>query len=184
MGLNDSYAQIRSQVLMMSHLPSVGQAFSIISQEESHRSLSVAEEPSTAFFSVQGKLANQKKDILTCDYCHWTGHTKDFCYKLVGYTPGHKLHKGNNSRKGGQNGRAYKDHSRTQRPYANLTDIAQIEPITQPITESFNAAAISVFTPAQYAEILKMLGTHQSPSVPEPVVNMAGPQDWEINGDW
>ncbi|XP_073029634.1 uncharacterized protein [Primulina eburnea] len=92
MGLNDSYAQIRSQILMMSPLPSVGQAFSIISQEESHRSLSVVEEPSTSFFSAQGKIGNQKKDILTCDYCHWNGHTKDFCYKLVGYPPGRRCY--------------------------------------------------------------------------------------------
>ncbi|XP_073024180.1 uncharacterized protein [Primulina eburnea] len=134
MGLNDSYAQIRSQVLMMSRLPSIGQAFSIISQEESHRSLSVVEEPSTVFFSVQGKLGNQKKDILTCNYCRWNGHTKDFCYKLVGYPPGHKLHKTNNNRKGGQNGRAHKDHYRNQKPYANLTDMAQIETTTQSST--------------------------------------------------
>lgn len=49
MGLNESYAQIRSHILMMVPLPSVGQAFSIISQEESHKSLYTTEIPSTAF---------------------------------------------------------------------------------------------------------------------------------------
>lgn len=39
MGLNDSYSQIRSQILIMNPLPSIGQAFAMISQEESHRSL-------------------------------------------------------------------------------------------------------------------------------------------------
>ncbi|XP_073039069.1 uncharacterized protein [Primulina eburnea] len=100
MGLNDNYSQIRSQILIMSPLPSVGQAFSIISQEESHHSLSTAELPSTAFFSEQGRLNNQKRDIFTCDHCHLNGHTKEFCYKLVGYPPGHKLYKANNYRKG------------------------------------------------------------------------------------
>ncbi|KZV51144.1 hypothetical protein F511_06208, partial [Dorcoceras hygrometricum] len=37
MGLNDSCGSIRSQILMMSNLPSVSQAFVIVSQEESHR---------------------------------------------------------------------------------------------------------------------------------------------------
>lgn len=76
MGLNESYAQIRSQILMMRPLPSVSQAFSIISQEESHRLLSTVDIPSTTFFSTQGNSNNQRKEVLTCDYCHWNGHTK------------------------------------------------------------------------------------------------------------
>ncbi|GAV70145.1 LOW QUALITY PROTEIN: UBN2_3 domain-containing protein, partial [Cephalotus follicularis] len=39
MGLHDSYSSIRSQILLMSPLPSVGQAYSIICQEESHRGI-------------------------------------------------------------------------------------------------------------------------------------------------
>ncbi|XP_073305868.1 uncharacterized protein [Primulina huaijiensis] len=153
MGLNDGYAQIRSQILIMSPLPSVGQAFSIIFQEESHRSLSTVELPSTALFSVQGKMNNQKRDTLTCDYFQWNGHTKEFCYKLVGYPPGHKLYKANNNRKG-QNGRAYKDVPKNQNPYANLTDIALVETSPMANTEVTSTTTASIFTPAQYAEIL------------------------------
>ncbi|XP_075475728.1 uncharacterized protein LOC142510439 [Primulina tabacum] len=43
MGLNESYSAIRSQILMMSPLPTVGQALSIVSQEKSHCSLSATE---------------------------------------------------------------------------------------------------------------------------------------------
>ncbi|GAV90097.1 UBN2_3 domain-containing protein, partial [Cephalotus follicularis] len=39
MGLNDSYGNIRSQILLLSPLPTIGQAFSLISQEESHRGI-------------------------------------------------------------------------------------------------------------------------------------------------
>ncbi|GAV77881.1 UBN2_3 domain-containing protein, partial [Cephalotus follicularis] len=38
-GLTDSYRGIRSQILMMNPLPTVGQAYSLISQEESHRGI-------------------------------------------------------------------------------------------------------------------------------------------------
>lgn len=40
MGLNDSYMNVRSQILMMNPLPTVGQTFSLLSHEESHRALS------------------------------------------------------------------------------------------------------------------------------------------------
>ncbi|GAV89281.1 UBN2_3 domain-containing protein, partial [Cephalotus follicularis] len=39
MGLNDSYTNVRSQILLMSSLPTPGQAYSLISQEESHRGI-------------------------------------------------------------------------------------------------------------------------------------------------
>ncbi|GAV83960.1 UBN2_3 domain-containing protein, partial [Cephalotus follicularis] len=39
MGLNDSYGGIRSQILLMNPLPTVGQAYSLINQEESHRGI-------------------------------------------------------------------------------------------------------------------------------------------------
>lgn len=98
MGLNDSYLHIRSQVLLMNPLPSVGQAFALISQEESHRylisdSFAPPENMVSAFFSRQDKSRDRNKEILTCDYCHWTGQTKATCYKLVGYPPGHKYYK-------------------------------------------------------------------------------------------
>lgn len=78
---------------MMSPLPSVGQAFSIISQEESHRSLSAVEIPTSVFYSTQNKTDYKRKDFLKCDHCNWTGHTKDTCYRLHGYPPGHKWYK-------------------------------------------------------------------------------------------
>lgn len=70
MGLNEIYAQIRSQILMMNHMPSVGQDFFIVSKEECHSSPSTFEAPSTVFFSFQGKSTPHKKDTLQCEYCH------------------------------------------------------------------------------------------------------------------
>lgn len=40
MGLNDFYQSIRSQILLMNLLPSVNQAYSMISQEEAQCSIS------------------------------------------------------------------------------------------------------------------------------------------------
>ncbi|GAV88347.1 hypothetical protein CFOL_v3_31770 [Cephalotus follicularis] len=88
---------------MMSPLPTVGQANSLISQEESHRGIiaggssNVSNMPA-AFYS---NTSNYKgKADSRCEYCGWTGQTKENCYKLIGYPPGHRLYKGN-QKKGG-----------------------------------------------------------------------------------
>jgi len=43
-----------------------------------------------------------------CEYCHFTGHTKDHCYKLIGYPSDWKLRKkagyGNKNTTGGSGG--------------------------------------------------------------------------------
>ncbi|XP_073015672.1 uncharacterized protein [Primulina eburnea] len=87
MGLNESYMNIRSQILMICPLPMVGHAFSLLSQEESHRALSTVEAPTSAFYTNQTKLGSSVKERfnLFCDHCNLGGHTKEYCYKLVGY---------------------------------------------------------------------------------------------------
>ncbi|XP_075483624.1 uncharacterized protein LOC142523778 [Primulina tabacum] len=59
MGLNETYGHVRSQILMLDPLPSVNQAYSIVSQEGSHRAaLSShlnAELPDVAFFLLRIK---------------------------------------------------------------------------------------------------------------------------------
>lgn len=59
MGLNDSYSHVRSQILMLDPLPSVNQAYSILSQEESHRtdlsSHHSVDMPTTVFYSSNKK---------------------------------------------------------------------------------------------------------------------------------
>ncbi|GAV59378.1 UBN2_3 domain-containing protein, partial [Cephalotus follicularis] len=98
MGLNESYNSLRIQMLMMSPLPSVGQAYSITSQEESHGGI-ISGAPThgdipTVFYSTTHAQKN-KDEVLRCEHCNWTGHKKENCYRLIGYPPGHKFHKGN-----------------------------------------------------------------------------------------
>lgn len=48
---------------MLNPLPTVGQAFSMLSQEESHRSLSPVEVPDSVFYSMQSRSADRKKEM-------------------------------------------------------------------------------------------------------------------------
>lgn len=84
MGLNDSYVHI---------LPTVGQAYSLLSQEESHRVLSSIVQPASVFYSKQGQGDDRRKDVILCEHCGWNGHIKANCYKLVRYPPGPKFYK-------------------------------------------------------------------------------------------
>lgn len=101
MGLNDSFAQVRSQLLLMDPIPSINKVFAIISQEEHQRIVSTntgayGNNDSMAFtFKNETKKLSagnkyQRKERPICTYCGYICHAIDKCYKLHGYPPGYK----------------------------------------------------------------------------------------------
>ena len=120
MGLNDSNAQIRGQLLLMDPLPPINKVFSLISQEENQRKIgnshslsfdglnssafvvknSSGKKPDFSGSSTQFSRGNagysnngnngSKKDRPFCTHCISLGHTIDHCYKLHGYPLGYK----------------------------------------------------------------------------------------------
>ncbi|XP_073057276.1 uncharacterized protein [Primulina eburnea] len=108
MGLNESYAQNRTQILMMDPLPVVSKIFSLIMQEERQRSIhtdmtsfpkSSAPFHSPPIAAVKGTFGGKdsrgNKIYNRPIYSHYNilGYTMDKCYKLHGYSPGHPRHK-------------------------------------------------------------------------------------------
>ena len=104
-GLNDSYSQVRTQILMMKPSPSIDKAFSLVIQKERQRysgfTISPSIESTALAFKNQGfnqgnsYLGNNKKGInakgrLVCSHCGKLGHVMEKCYKLVGFPPGYK----------------------------------------------------------------------------------------------
>jgi hypothetical protein len=100
-GLNDSYASIRGQILLMEPLPSINKVFALVSQEERQRELNsrpilhAVESGPTAFavtnYKPYGGNKNfGKKERPVCSHCGITGHTVEKCYKIHGYPPGYK----------------------------------------------------------------------------------------------
>ncbi|KAH0781774.1 hypothetical protein KY290_001372 [Solanum tuberosum] len=115
MGLTKVYTVVRGSILMMTPLPSIAQAFSILIQEEKQRKF----KPNNQFFMESTSLnasssgASSSRTFTTnyspsnypprpnyasgstsgnystrrpmCEYCKKPGHTKDKCYKLHGY---------------------------------------------------------------------------------------------------
>ncbi|XP_070020273.1 uncharacterized protein [Nicotiana sylvestris] len=110
MGLNDTYAPQRSQILMMHPTPSLDQAYSMIIQEECHRKNNVLVTQGgilgsapvvidhATLASANAINVKPKRNVgLYCDYYKMKGHTREGCYKLIGYLSGFKF---NNRRRG------------------------------------------------------------------------------------
>lgn len=108
MGLNESFAHIWSQLLLLDPIPPINKVFSLLSQEERQWSITsqIASKgtelsSSMVFFTKNNnnkKYGNnlntgsryQKKERPFCSHCNYHGHTVDKCYKLYGYPPGYK----------------------------------------------------------------------------------------------
>ncbi|XP_012472497.1 uncharacterized protein LOC105789676 [Gossypium raimondii] len=75
-GLNDSFSAVRSQILLMDHLPSINKAFSKVIQQERK--------------SQSSTSSSTYVDKRWCTFCQRPRHTIDTCYKKNGYPSGAK----------------------------------------------------------------------------------------------
>lgn len=88
MGLNESYAGIRNQILMVESSPPIAKAFSLVVQEERHRSIGIERAPFGSEAAVGAgtvALAQGGRRRPLCSHCGLIGHLVDRCYKLHGY---------------------------------------------------------------------------------------------------
>ncbi|XP_041016146.1 uncharacterized protein LOC121258667 [Juglans microcarpa x Juglans regia] len=96
MGLNDSYDNVRGQIILLSPLPSLDKTFSLFLQEERQRQARNIDvptsEPST-LLAYQNFSKKKEKIDLVCGHCGKMGHTKEKCYKLIGFPPTFKFTK-------------------------------------------------------------------------------------------
>ncbi|KAM3199514.1 hypothetical protein P3L10_031874 [Capsicum annuum] len=115
MGLNDTYSQVRSQIRLMSPLPNVNMAYSMIMSDESQKTVAqsinyiglLGAAPNVgdvlAMYSKNsypgGGYQKGKRDYVSnynptafCDHCKLKGHYRVDCFKLVSYPSGHPKH--------------------------------------------------------------------------------------------
>lgn len=106
MGLNDSYLLIRGNILMMTPLPTVSQAYALLIQEERQREVNATVHfggENTSFYvsANKGKVGYQRNyvdgkganKVLECRYCKEKEHTIDKCYKLHGFPANYSFNK-------------------------------------------------------------------------------------------
>ncbi|XP_055800446.1 uncharacterized protein LOC129869896 [Solanum dulcamara] len=174
MGLNDSYHQARSQILMIDPLPTVNQAYAMVVGDESPKSVitgintlglnaSILESAAMYSKGVISSGANhkfKKNTLLVCDFCKCRGHTKEYCYKVVGYPPNFKSKRKIQSASNSSQHPAHAHFS-----YGLNTNVhdKSVEASTSIITTSQAEKDVKqllqgcTFTKDQYDQILKML---------------------------
>lgn len=109
MKINDKYAQVRTNVLMMQPLPTLNDAYRMCIEEEKHKELSqlAASDPVEGMvfaadkrryndkgsygrpaygFQPNSRMSGNKRNShLVCEHCKKTGHAVAKCYELHGY---------------------------------------------------------------------------------------------------
>ncbi|WKA10965.1 hypothetical protein VitviT2T_028505 [Vitis vinifera] len=99
LGLNESFAPIRAQILLMEPTPPLNKVFFLVVQEKRQQSLTTSNSPAfTSPVSSRFQAASRassptnssrsRKDRPLCTHCNILGHTVDRCYKIHGYPPG------------------------------------------------------------------------------------------------
>ncbi|GMI65892.1 hypothetical protein HRI_000258500 [Hibiscus trionum] len=96
MGLNDFYAHVRGQILLLDPMPSINKVFALVTQEESQRVIKLTNPVTDAICAVKTmnnqavkSFNSQRKGRPQCSHCGLLGHIKDRCYKLHGFPPGY-----------------------------------------------------------------------------------------------
>ncbi|KAK9714728.1 hypothetical protein RND81_06G115200 [Saponaria officinalis] len=95
MGLDDDqFGTLRSQILSMDHFPTLNKVFSLVTQEERHKSIVRARDDITEAMSFASSSSNPTiASFLSgtrpkCTYCDRLGHTYVNCFQRLGYPPG------------------------------------------------------------------------------------------------
>ena len=155
MGLNDSFSQVQSQVLLMDRIPSLSKVYSLLIQEETQRSVpntSFAKVDSTALAakltnehlgSFLGGIVGKGKERPTCTHCGKTGHTVDKCYKKHGFPPGFRF-----------KNKPFMAHQ------VSSDMLVTPAPIASPMHHQ------TVFTPEQYQQLHALFGASTSSTLP------------------
>ncbi|KAL0402446.1 UNVERIFIED_CONTAM: Retrovirus-related Pol polyprotein from transposon RE2 [Sesamum latifolium] len=120
MGLEESYDNVRSQILLMDPLPTIGKAYSMLLRIEKQREVHVGTSQDgamTARFSNNGKQAvnitGQKrrgqmdKKSQYCDHCRRNGHTRESCFQLTYFPKWYRVLMDQRRNAGGPTNRAY-----------------------------------------------------------------------------
>ncbi|KAK1427490.1 hypothetical protein QVD17_16176 [Tagetes erecta] len=95
MGLDGEFSIIRTQILATQPIPSLANAYHLVAEDEQQRIIAGGKKPVNETMAFQAFVkrggpssrAGQKenKGATHCDHCGRDGHTRDGCFKIIGY---------------------------------------------------------------------------------------------------
>jgi hypothetical protein len=96
-GLNDNYNVVRSQLLTAYPLPNLNQVYSTVLADEKQKNAyskqNLVKDGDSVVFNAVKPKGNDKREKLYCNNYKRNGHTRERCYYLISFPPGHKLHR-------------------------------------------------------------------------------------------
>ncbi|XP_020229072.1 uncharacterized protein LOC109810097 [Cajanus cajan] len=129
MGLDDVFGTVKTHILSMTPVISLGHAYHLVGEVEQQRLISVMHKPTTepVAFQTQSVRYNKegtkridwRKKKLKCEHCQKMGHTEDKCYEIIGYPP--DWGKKNKERKDNRGGPKAAQVVTTERPIPGLS---------------------------------------------------------------
>ena len=96
-GLNDTYAAVREQILLMDPIPSLTKVFSHLAQDEKQKKIGARKKLQVDLAALIAKnnpvkgSAKGKSRCPQCTHCCNLVHVVDKCYNLHGYPPSFKF---------------------------------------------------------------------------------------------
>ncbi|XP_022145891.1 uncharacterized protein LOC111015239 [Momordica charantia] len=193
MGLNESYAKIRAQILLMDPIPPMNKVFSLLIQEERQRAIGTINPPLPSMAMAVAEISKRnsatqfrRKDNRSfCTHCGLRGHVIDKCYKLHGYPPGYRAN--NPAARIGQlhnpNGTSHSNGVVANQVSEKNVDITSSPAIQRPSNSS--PAFFNSLNSSQYSQLMEMLQSHLQAAKPEtitPMNHVAG--QVTIENDW
>uniref|UniRef100_A0A2N9IX68 Integrase catalytic domain-containing protein n=1 Tax=Fagus sylvatica TaxID=28930 RepID=A0A2N9IX68_FAGSY len=181
MGLNDSFAPVRGQILLMEPLPNINKAVLLYfpgwTMDLTMRMLSLIQtlHPPNAFFTRTDntkqyhQYPKKERPNCICSHCGYKGHTADKCYKLHGYPPGF--------RSKGKSVAVVNQVSRNAVVNSDSTDNAQSIPTLAAMSAQCHQLLSMLTAQAQQVNSASDTHNHQAAtsfSVIQPHSNMAG----------
>ncbi|XP_023641965.1 uncharacterized protein LOC111831564 [Capsella rubella] len=132
MGLNECYDQTRRHILMLKPIPSMEDAFNILTQDERQTTIKPLSRVDNVAFQAVAPIdtdmdnaayiaaynTNRPIQKPVCTHCGKVGHTIQKCFKLHGYPPGYKTGSGS----------SFKGNAATGQQMQQVQQMQQLQP--------------------------------------------------------
>nr|GEW05557.1 cysteine-rich RLK (receptor-like protein kinase) 8 [Tanacetum cinerariifolium] len=91
-GLDESFANLRGQILLMQPLPIAIKAYGMLRQEKKQREKNKTYSDTGNHWGDLNTRRSTFRQRIICGNCQKEGHYKNECYQIIGYPIGHPLH--------------------------------------------------------------------------------------------
>lgn len=193
-GLNESYAAIRSSIIMKKTIPDLAEIYNLLDQDHSQRNFgssygipsntsafNVSVAPTEQFSVNAAHTAyhnNPRQNKIQCSHCGYVGHTVDKCYRIHGYPPGfkHKVKVASDKQTS--------TSSVSPKPVvASLTLSNTDAPVKTGLGNNDIAQLVAGMSTNQIQDVIAYFSTHLQPEPTTPITVASTSSACDINGD-